>query len=101
MTRIVVGALAALMLVSAASAQWPGRGWGRSRYPPRFKPAGHIDAGFTFCRLMFTSNRRDPSGRGWSTDYPYADINFMIRFSELTSTPTGIRIIGSSGSGLL
>ena len=82
----MVGALVALTLVSAAFAQWPGRGWGRSRHPPHFKPAGHVDAGFTFCRLMYTSNRRDPSGRGWSTDYPYADINSMIRFSELTST---------------
>ncbi len=35
---------------------------------------------------MYTSDHRDPSGRGWSTDYPSADINFMIRLSELTST---------------
>ena len=75
----------ALALTSVALAQFPGRGWGRPRYPPRFKPAGHLDKGFTFCRLMYTSDRRDPSGRGWSTDYPFADINFMIRFSELTS----------------
>ena len=35
---------------------------------------------------MYTSDRRERSGRGWSTDYPFADINFMIRLSELTST---------------
>ena len=26
-------------------------------------------------------------GIGWSTDYPYAGINLMIRLSELTRTP--------------
>jgi hypothetical protein len=35
---------------------------------------------------MYTSVRREPSGSGWTTDYPYADINFMIRVSELTKT---------------
>ena len=88
MTRIVTGGVVALLLTSAALAQWPGgrSGFGRFRYPPRFRPAGHLDQGFTFCRLMYTSTHRDPSGRGWSTDYPFADINFMIRLSELTST---------------
>lgn len=35
---------------------------------------------------MYTSVRREPAGSGWQTDYPYADINFMIRLSELTKT---------------
>ena len=35
---------------------------------------------------MYTSVRREPAGSGWQTDYPYADINFMIRLSELTRT---------------
>ncbi|HCE03355.1 MAG TPA: hypothetical protein DEQ98_08945, partial [Acidobacteria bacterium] len=64
-------------------------GWGgsrRSRTAPRFKPAEHRDNGFAFCRLMYTSVRREREGYGWSTDYPAADVNFMIRFSELTST---------------
>ena len=69
--------------VVRAHAQWGGY---RSRHPPRFKPADYRDSGFSFCRLMYTSNRRERSGRGWSTDYPYADINFMMRLSELTST---------------
>ena len=79
-----------LALASVAVGQWSGRGFGRSRFPPRFKPSGHLDQGFTFCRLMYTSDHRDPSGRGWSTDYPFADINFMIRFSEMTSTHVDI-----------
>ena len=35
--------------------------------------------------MTYTSVRREAAGRGWSTDYPFADINFMIRLSELTS----------------
>ena len=88
---VVLVLLAASALASAALAQW---GYGRSRYPPRFRPANHVDEGFTFCRLMYTSNRRERSGRGWSTDYPYADINFMIRLSEMTSTHVNLDPVG-------
>ena len=35
---------------------------------------------------MYTSVRSEREGYGWSTDYPAADQNFMIRLSELTST---------------
>jgi hypothetical protein len=28
---------------------------------------------------MYTSVRRNPSGTGWTTDYPDVDINFSIR----------------------
>jgi hypothetical protein len=43
---------------------------------------------------MYSVVRREPGGQGWSTDYPDADVNFSIRFSELTKTrvsrqPTG------------
>ena len=80
--RLTVGTLAALAIASATFAQW---GYRRSRYPPRLKPAGQHDNGFSFCRLMYQSGQW---GRGrWSTDYPFADINFMVRLSELTSTP--------------
>ena len=91
-SRVAVVLLAATAAASAALAQWGG--WGRSRHPPRFRPAGHVDAGFSFCRLMYTSNRRERSGRGWSTDYPYADINFMIRVSEMTSTRVDLDRVG-------
>jgi hypothetical protein len=36
---------------------------------------------------MYTSVRREPNGGGWRTDFPYGEINLMIRFSELTKTP--------------
>jgi hypothetical protein len=52
--------------------------------PPRFATAQSFQGAFTFCRVMFTSNRREK--RGWDTDYPGADINFSVRLSELTKT---------------
>jgi len=52
--------------------------------PPRFPTKDSFQGGFTFCRVMFPSNRREK--RGWDTDYPGADINFSIRLSELTKT---------------
>jgi hypothetical protein len=49
-------------------------------------PKEWADRKFSVCRLMYTSIRGEPSGSGWTTDYPYAEINFMIRLSELTKT---------------
>ena len=85
MVGFAVGALA-VTFASAAFAQRPFGGFSWSRYPPRFRQADHRNDGFSFCRLMYTSSRRRGGGGRWSTDYPLADINFMIRLSELTST---------------
>jgi hypothetical protein len=52
--------------------------------PPHFPTADSFQGTFTFCRIMFNSNRREK--RGWDTDYPGADINFSIRLAELTKT---------------
>jgi hypothetical protein len=52
--------------------------------PPRFPTSESFQGSFTFCRVMFNSNRREK--RGWDTDYPGADINFSIRLAELTKT---------------
>jgi hypothetical protein len=41
---------------------------------------------FMFCRLIYTSVRREPDGLGWSTDYPNADRNLMVRLEEFTTT---------------
>jgi hypothetical protein len=35
---------------------------------------------------MYTSDRREAGGSGWSTDYWDADINFSTRLGELTKT---------------
>ena len=83
---LAIGLLATTAIASAALTQRPDGWYGRSRYPPRLRPTDHRDEGFSFCRLMYAS---EYTGRGrgrWSTDYPFADINFMIRLSELTST---------------
>ena len=79
----------AAMLVSAgaAYAQFGLRSRGGRNAAPRFPPALREDRAFSFCRILYTSVRRERSGGGWRTDYPYGEINLMIRLSELTKTP--------------
>ena len=60
------------------------RGWRAER--PRFATTAVVDGNFHFCRLMYPSLYREAGGSGWRTDYPGADINFSIRFAELTKT---------------
>jgi hypothetical protein len=52
----------------------------------RRPPPDRRDRAFSFCRLLYTSVRSEPAGRGWSTDYPLAEVNMMTRISELTKT---------------
>jgi len=40
---------------------------------------------FTFCRLRYQNIRRARKS-GWGDDYPQADYNFLVRFSELTTS---------------
>jgi hypothetical protein len=79
--------LAAVMLLAVGAgyghAQWRYR---EGRFPPRMAPAVMPDGDFTFCRLMYDRVRTEPMGMGWTTDYPYAEINLMTRLSELTKT---------------
>ncbi len=67
------------------------RGWrgGYYRMPPKFPAAAPPHRGFTFSRVLYDSDRREPGGQGWHTDYPSADQNLMIRLSEMTTTPVG------------
>ena len=93
--RMLIGTLAALLLaIAAAQAQqiWAG---GYGRMPPRFATPVSFQGGFNFCRLMFTSDRREK--QGWGTDYPGADINFSIRVSELTKINVTMRDDSSEG----
>jgi len=71
-----------LSLVASPSAQ---RFFSEGRMPPRFPPNSMPDRNFSFCKLMYTSVRYEELGMGWATDYPYAGINLMIRFSEMTT----------------
>ena len=83
--RLALAGLALLVPAAYAAAQF--EQWGRFRegsVAPVFPPSDFRAPSFTFCRLMYTQVRREPMGMGWRTDYPYAEINFMIRMSELT-----------------
>jgi len=82
---VAVSALA-LVLLFAPRAVVAQRFHAEGRFPPRFPPEGLFDRGVTFCRLMYESDRREAGGIGWITDYPYAEINFLTRVSELTTT---------------
>jgi hypothetical protein len=92
MMRLVGASLVALLLAtSLAEAQ---RGWrggygrwgGEAGVPPRYATDEDQDGRFHFCRLQYTAVRAQQRGMGWGTDYPYADINFSIRLSEMTKT---------------
>ena len=80
----VVVVAAVLAAAGAASAQ---RFFREGSYPAKWAPPAMPDAAFVFCRLAYRSVRMEPSGIGWQTDYPYAEINLMTRLSELTKTP--------------
>ena len=83
--RLGVVVLVLLASAAAAAAQFGFRE-GVGYAPPRRRPPGLHERGFAFCKLMYQSVRREAMGIGWSTDYPYAGINLMIRLSELTKT---------------
>ena len=55
-------------------------------FAARYAPAHMPDSAFVICRLAYGQVRREPSGIGWETDYPYAEINLSTRLSELTRT---------------
>ena len=81
---IAAGVVALFLLAGGAvSAQ---RYFREGSFATRYAPAVMPDASFVICRLAYTQVRREPSGIGWETDYPYAEINLMTRLSELTKT---------------
>ena len=89
MTRTTRAFVLIFLIAATAAAQEPwyrGYGYGYNRVPPRLPRLEMYDGAFQFCRGLFTSVRREASGSGWSTDYPDADVNFSIRFAELTKT---------------
>jgi hypothetical protein len=75
----IVVAIGGAIGVAQAQRIWAG---GYGRVPPRFPTPTTFDGGFHFCRVMFSSDRREK--QGWSTDYPGADFNFSVRLAELT-----------------
>jgi hypothetical protein len=85
---VVAAAILAALAAGTVSAQriWYG-GYGYT--PPRFATEHSFQGSFNFCRAMFQSNRREK--RGWSTDYPGADLNFSTRLAELTKARVTMR----------
>jgi hypothetical protein len=51
----------------------------------RVPPTDFHDGRFTVCKWMFRSDRSEPSGIGWSTDYPFGEINLLTRLSDFTN----------------
>ena len=84
MVKYAAGLLALAALVASAAGAQAFAQFGRGR-GPRVTVATptNFDGAFHFCRLLY-------QGSGWATDYPRADYNFSIRFSELTKTWVGI-----------
>lgn len=81
--RVAAGLTAALLVSGAVAAQQFNRGRARDI---RLAGPESFDGRYNYCRLMYSSVRREEGGAGWSTDYPDADANFSIRLSELTKT---------------
>jgi hypothetical protein len=92
--RRLAGATIVAVLLAASLAEAQRGGWGRAYerwggeagVPPRYATEVDQDGGFHFCRLEYTAVRAQQRGMGWGTDYPFADINFSIRLSEMTKT---------------
>jgi hypothetical protein len=84
--RVVAAAAAVLILALATGAAYAQRFFREGSFATRFAPAAMPDDAFVICRLAYTQTRREDSGIGWQTDYPYAEINLTTRLSELTKT---------------
>jgi hypothetical protein len=86
----------AVVWVSAVAALAHAQGWRfrEGSLPPRFAPAQMPDASFMICRVAYQSVRSEAMGIGWSTDYPYAEINLTTRLSELTKTRVSVDASG-------
>jgi hypothetical protein len=82
---VLAVAVASGLVAATVSAQW-GRLPEGPEVPPRFRPPGYHDVGFTHCKVMYRSVRREANGMGWATDYPFAAINLLTRVKELTRT---------------
>lgn len=90
MQRLGAGLALVLALVAASGAVSLAQRFGVAEGAGagiRTPPKDFNDGQFTVCKWMFRSNRSEFSGIGWSTDYPFGEINLLIRLSELTRTP--------------
>jgi hypothetical protein len=81
---------AALLLASAAFAQFGGRGGGRFGFNA-VNPLNRdsFDGAFNFCRIQYVGASNGDGGN-WSVDWPRADRNLTTRLSELTKAPISL-----------
>jgi hypothetical protein len=85
--RLLVATLTVAAVIGLATgAAYAQRFFREGGFAARFAPAQMPDSAFFICRLAYAQVRREASGIGWETDYPYAEINLSTRFSELTRT---------------
>lgn len=64
-------------------------------------PADMPDRKMTACHMFYTSTRREPSGAGWRTDYPWGERHLMMRLAELTRTRVSRRSVDTPHSWLV
>jgi hypothetical protein len=83
---LLAASLTGLVMLLTSGAVDAQRFFREGGFAARYAPAQMPDSGFVICRLAYGQVRREPSGIGWETDYPYAEINLSTRFSELTRT---------------
>jgi len=88
----IIGVTGATAATVHAQRIWAGF-YGRT--PPKFPTATTFDGNFHFCRVMFSSSRREK--QGWGTDYPGADINLSVRLAELTKVRVTMTHDGGEG----
>jgi hypothetical protein len=83
---LIATVIAGTVMILAAGGVSAQRFFREGGFAARYAPARMPDSSFVICRLAYTQVRREQSGIGWETDYPYAEINLSTRFSELTRT---------------
>jgi hypothetical protein len=83
-TWTLAGVLAIVIVGASVTVVHAQRLWSGyyGRTPPKFPTSETFEGSFHFCRIMFSSDRREK--QGWTTDYPGADLNFSTRLGELT-----------------
>jgi hypothetical protein len=80
--RLLAMGAAFTLTAGIADAQF-GRGGFFGLGARRIATPADFDGRFHYCRVVYRQ-ALDGAGGSWRTDYPRADINFSIRFSELT-----------------
>jgi hypothetical protein len=97
---LVMAAALSVIVPDAVEAQRFGRGRSGTRVQPG-DGLPDVPGSFTYCRLFYYSVRSDGSGNGWTTDFPDADRNLMVRLPQLTSMNVSRWSYGEQGFAVL